>query len=215
MEWSSDQEGTLSRSGGSDWDKKLLRTLFLVNMAGIMEKADEALLPGVYRELGVSLHASPTKLGSLTLLRSIVQMLCFPLAAYFSVHHNRVSVIALGAMLWAIATFFVGVSSTFVEVAISRALNGVGLAMVIPAIQSLVADVAHPEKRGLAFGWLQFTGNLGKVFGNVFAVLLAGTTVFGVAGWRASFHILAASSVLVAFFVYRLAIDPRYKEGQQ
>ncbi|KAI5079268.1 hypothetical protein GOP47_0004747 [Adiantum capillus-veneris] len=142
-------------------------------------------------------------------------MLCFPLAAYLSVHHNRVNVIALGAMLWAIATFFVGASSTFVEVAISRALNGVGLAMVIPAIQSLVADAAHPEKRGLAFGWLQFTGNLGSVFGNVFSVLLAGTTVFGLAGWRASFHILAASSVLVAFFVYRLAIDPRYKEGQQ
>ncbi|MCO5595501.1 hypothetical protein L7F22_049545 [Adiantum nelumboides] len=215
MELSS-EEGTLSKSGSSrEWDKKLFRTLFLVNLAGIMEKADEALLPGVYHEVGISLHASPTKLGSLTLLRSVVQTLCFPLAAYLSIHHNRVNVIALGAILWATATFFVGVSSSFVEVAISRALNGVGLAMVIPAIQSLVADAAHPEKRGLAFGWLQFTGNLGAVFGNVFAVLLAGTTVFGLAGWRASFHILAASSVLVAFLVYRLAIDPRYKEGQE
>lgn len=99
------------------------------------------------------------------------------------------------------------------KVAIARALNGIGLAMVIPAIQSLVADAADPQKRGVAFGWLQFTGNLGGVFGNVFSVLLAGTTVFGLAGWRASFHIIAAASVVVAFLVYLFAIDPRFKEG--
>ncbi|KAH7429168.1 hypothetical protein KP509_09G033700 [Ceratopteris richardii] len=86
--------------------------------------------------------------------------------------------------------------------------------MVIPAIQSLVADAAEPDKRGLAFGWLQFTGNLGAVFGNIFSVLLASTTVFGLAGWRASFHILAAASAVAAFLVYRLAVDPRYKKGQ-
>lgn len=214
MEWPG-EEGALSSSGRTEWDQKLLRTVFLVNLAAILEKADEALLPGVYREIGLSLHASPTSLGSLTLLRSIVQMLCFPLAAYLSVHHNRARVIALGAMLWAIATFSVGASSTFVEIAIARALNGIGLAMVIPAIQSLIADAASPHKRGLAFGWLQFTGNLGGVFGNVFSVLLAGTTVFGVAGWRASFHIIAAASVLVAFSVYQFAIDPRFKEGSK
>eukprot|EP00250_Pteridium_aquilinum_P022410 c25375_g1_i3 orf=158-1732(+) len=214
MEWSV-EEGTLSKSGRSEWDKKLLRTLVLVNLAAILERADEALLPGVYREVGLSLHASPTSLGSLTLLRSVVQMLCFPLAAYMSMHHNRKSVIALGAMLWAIATFFVGVASTFLQVAISRALNGIGLAMVIPAIQSLVADTASPGKRGLAFGWLQFTGYLGGVFGNVFSVLLAGSTVFGLAGWRASFHIIAAASVVVAFLVYQFAIDPLFKEGSK
>lgn len=212
MEWA-DEKGTASSSGSRDWDKKLFRTLFLVNLAGILERADEALLPAVYREVGFSLHASPTSLGSLTLLRSIVQILCYPLAAYMSVHHNRAAIIALGAMLWAIATFFVGASSTFVEVAISRGLNGIGLAIVLPAIQSVVADAANPDKRGLAFGWLQLTGSVGGIFGNVFAVLLAGTTVLGVAGWRVSFHIVAAASVAVAFLVYQFAIDPRFKEG--
>jgi hypothetical protein len=81
-----------------------------------MEKADEALLPGAYREVGLSLHASPTSLGSLTLLRSVVQVLCFPLAASMSTHHNRAHVVTLGALLWAAATFCVGASTTFVEV---------------------------------------------------------------------------------------------------
>ncbi|KAL0423049.1 UNVERIFIED_CONTAM: hypothetical protein Sradi_0839700, partial [Sesamum radiatum] len=47
--------------------------------------------------------------------RSIVQSSCYPLAAYLAVRHNRTHVIALGAFLWAAATFLVAISSTFTE----------------------------------------------------------------------------------------------------
>ncbi|KAI3914433.1 hypothetical protein MKW92_042259 [Papaver armeniacum] len=90
-------------------------TLVLVNLAGIMERADESLLPGVYKEVGAALHIDPTGLGSLTLFRSIVQSLCYPLPTYLAVRHNCDHVIALGAFLWALATFLVGISSTFFE----------------------------------------------------------------------------------------------------
>lgn len=91
-------------------------TLLLVNVAGIMERADESVLPGVYKEVGKALHTDPTGLGSLTLFRSIVQCLCYPLAAYLSGRHNRTHVIALGAFLWSAATFLVAFSSTFTQV---------------------------------------------------------------------------------------------------
>jgi len=91
-------------------------TLVLVNLAGIMEKADESLLPGVYKEVGAALHTDPTGLGSLTLFRSIVQSSCYPIAAYLATRHNRAHVIALGAFLWAAATFLVAFSSTFFQV---------------------------------------------------------------------------------------------------
>jgi len=92
------------------------RTLLLVNLASIMERADEALLPAVYREVGAALHASPAGLGALSLCRSIVQAACYPLAAYAAARHNRAHVIAVGAFLWAAATFLVGVSDTFLQV---------------------------------------------------------------------------------------------------
>lgn len=94
-------------------------TLVLVNLAGIMERADESLLPGVYKEVGEALHTDPTGLGSLTLYRSMVQSLCFPLAAYLSLRYNRAHVIAYGAFLWAAATFLVGFSSSFFQVSLS------------------------------------------------------------------------------------------------
>lgn len=195
------------------WLQDPVRTLVLINFAAIMERADEALLPGVYREVGLALHTSPTGLGSLTLLRSLTQAACFPVAAYLAVHHNRAHVIALGAFLWAFATFLVGMSTTFLQIAVSRALNGIGLAIVVPAILSLVADSTDDGNRGLAFGWLQLTGNIGSILGGIFSVLLAATTVMGIPGWRVSFHLVAAISVMVGVLVRVFATDPRFSNG--
>ncbi|TQD91722.1 hypothetical protein C1H46_022682 [Malus baccata] len=163
-------------------------TLLLVNLASIMQRADESLLPGVYKEVGATLHTDPTGLGSLTLFRSIVQSSCYPLAAYLSMRHNRARVIALGAFLWAAATFLV---------AVSRGLNGIGLAIVTPAIQSLVADSTDESNRGTAFGWLQLTGNIGSIIGGLCSVLIASTSFMGIPGWRIAFHLVGLISVIV------------------
>ncbi|KAL5704904.1 hypothetical protein ACHQM5_023266 [Ranunculus cassubicifolius] len=188
-------------------------TLILVNLAGIMERADESILPGVYKEVGAALHVGPTSLGSLTLFRSIVQSSCYPLAAYLSVYHNRAHVIALGAILWAAATFLVGFSSTFAQVAVSRALNGIGLAIVTPAIQSLVADSTDDNNRGVAFGWLQVTSNFGSILGGLLSVLIASTSFMGIPGWRISFHLVGILSVIIAVLVRLFANDPNFAEG--
>ncbi|KAJ1379905.1 MFS transporter superfamily [Sesbania bispinosa] len=188
-------------------------TLVLVNLASIMERADEALLPGVYKEVGAALNADPTALGSLTLFRSLVQALCYPLAAYLATRHNRAHVIALGAFLWAAATFLVAISSTFLQVAISRGLNGIGLAIVTPAIQSLVADSTVDSNRGMAFGWLQLTGNLGSIIGGLFSVLIASTSFAGIPGWRIAFHLVALISVIVGILVRLFANDPHFPKS--
>lgn len=97
-------------------------TLILVYISGILEKADEAVLPGVYKEVGEALNTDPTGLGSLTLFRSLVQCACYPLAAYLSLRYNRAHIIAFGAFLWAIPTFFVAISTTYLEVSLSCSL---------------------------------------------------------------------------------------------
>ncbi|XWS21519.1 hypothetical protein CRYUN_Cryun30bG0061100 [Craigia yunnanensis] len=188
-------------------------TLVLVNLGGIMERADESLLPGVYKEVGAALHTDPTGLGSLTLFRSIVQSSCYLIAAYLAVRHNRAHVIALGAFLWAAATFLVIFSSTFFQVAISRALNGIGLAIVGPAIQSLVADSTDDSHRGLAFGWLQLTSNFGSIIGGFLAVLIAPITFIGIPGWRIAFHLVGIISIIVGILVYLFANDPHFSDS--
>ncbi|CAM6112258.1 unnamed protein product [Calypogeia fissa] len=192
------------------WRDVLIRSLVLVCLASIMEKADEALLPAVYREIGLALHASPSKLGSLTLVRSITQAAFAPVAGFLAQQYNRATIIAAGALMWAVATFFVGISSTFTQVAISRALNGIGLAVVVPSVESMVADVTVECSRGRAFGWLGLSANVGSIVGVQIALNLAETTILGVPGWRMAFHVVAVLSVVVGGLVYLYAVDPRY-----
>ncbi|KAG5607386.1 hypothetical protein H5410_028878 [Solanum commersonii] len=191
-------------------------TLVLINFAVIMEMADETLLPGVYKEVDKDLNIDPAGLGSLSLYRSLVQCLCYPLAAFLSARHNRANVIALGAFLWSGVTFLVAISSTFIEVcllheiAISRGLNGIGLAIVTPAILSLVADSTDITNHGTAFGWLALTGSFGAIIGGTMSVLIAETSFMGIPGWRISFHLVGIISVLVGLLVYLFAKDPRF-----
>ncbi|RCV11479.1 hypothetical protein SETIT_2G189000v2 [Setaria italica] len=171
-------------------DRDRRRTLALVNLAAIMERADEALLPAVYREVGAALHATPAGLGALTLCRSLVQAACYPLAAYAAARHNRAHVIAAGTFLWAATTFLVGVSQTFV--------------------QPFRLDSTDDGTRGSAFGWLQLASSLGHVSGGLVGLLLAQTTVLGIAGWRVAFHLVAAISVAVGALNWFLAVDPHF-----
>ena len=87
-------------------------------------------------------------------------------------------------------------------------MNGIGLALVTPAIQSLVADCSDDNTRGSAFGWLQLTGNIGSVIGGLFSLMLASTTIMGIAGWRIAFHIVALISVVVGDWLAYLQWTP-------
>lgn len=94
----------------------------------------------------------------------------------------------------------------------SRALNGIGLAIVAPAIQSLVADSADDNHRGTAFGWLQLTSNLGSIIGGLLSVLIAPMTFMGIPGWRISFHLVGIISVVVGILVRLFANDPHFPD---
>lgn len=184
-------------------------TLILVNLASILERADEALLPAVYREIAQDLDATPIGLGALTFYRALVQAASSPLAAYLAFHHDRTVIIAIGAFCWAVATLAVGISSSYWLVALGRAANGVGLAIVIPAIQSVVADCSAEEKRGIAFGYLHGSGQLGTILGGAFATLMAQRTFLGLPGWRVAFLVVAIVSFVLSFSLCQFAKDPR------
>lgn len=94
----------------------------------------------------------------------------------------------------------------------SRALNGIGLAIVTPAIQSLVADSTDNGNRGIAFGWLQLAGNFGSIIGGFFSLLLASTSFMGIPGWRIAFHLVALVSIVVGILVCLVAKDPRFSD---
>lgn len=93
------------------------------------------------------------------------------------------------------------------QMAIARGFNGIGLALVLPAVYSIVADHSDDDTRGTAFGWVFMAQGVGAAMGTSLGVLLAPTSFFGVPGWRLAFHSLALVGVALALSTWLLAAD--------
>uniref|UniRef100_A0A2P2IVG4 Uncharacterized protein LOC105126529 n=2 Tax=Rhizophora mucronata TaxID=61149 RepID=A0A2P2IVG4_RHIMU len=184
-------------------------SLILINMAAIMERADENLLPAVYKEVSEAFSAGPSDLGYLTFIRNFVQGLSSPVAGVLVLIHDRPTVLAIGTLCWALSTAAVGASQHFLQVALWRAVNGFGLAIVIPALQSFIADSYEDGVRGAGFGLVSLIGNLGGVGGGVLATIMAGQQYGDIPGWRFAFIMMSTLSLLIGFLVFFFVIDPR------
>ncbi|XP_007047019.2 PREDICTED: uncharacterized protein LOC18610988 [Theobroma cacao] len=188
-------------------------SLLLINLAAIMERADENLLPSVYKEVSEAFNAGPSDLGYLTFIRNFVQGLASPLTGVLVINYDRPTVLAIGTLCWALSTAAVGASQQFLQVALWRAVNGFGLAIVIPALQSFIADSYTDGVRGAGFGLLSFVGTLGGIGGGVVATIMAGQQFWGMPGWRCAFILMATLSSLIGFLVFLFVIDPRKTVG--
>ncbi|KAL3844858.1 hypothetical protein ACJIZ3_002261 [Penstemon smallii] len=188
-------------------------SLIIINMAAIMERADENLLPAVYKEVSEAFSAGPSDLGYLTFIRNFVQGLASPLAGVLAINYDRPTVLAIGILCWALSTAAVGASKFFFQVAFWRAINGFGLAIVIPALQSFIADSYKDGVRGAGFGFLNLVGTVGGIGGGAVATVMAGYDFWGTPGWRCAFLIMASLSCLIAFLVFQFVVDPRKLSG--
>ncbi|PPS06811.1 hypothetical protein GOBAR_AA13836 [Gossypium barbadense] len=174
-----------------------------------MERADENLLPSVYKEVSEAFNAGPSDLGYLTFIRNFVQGLASPLAGVLVINYDRPTVLAIGTMCWALSTAAVGGSQQFHQVAMWRAVNGFGLAIVIPALQSFIADSYMDGVRGAGFGLLSLVGTLGGIGGGVVATVMAGQQFWGTPGWRCAFILMATLSSFIGLLVFLFVVDPR------
>ncbi|CAL8464837.1 g4372 [Coccomyxa elongata] len=185
-----------------------MRTVTLINLAGMMERMDEQILPALYNALGKAFDASPTELGYLTLSRALVQAFASPLGGVAGHYMNRIKVTAFGCLLWGCMTAGFGLCSSVPQGIFFWGMNGIGLALVIPSGQSLVADYYPSASRGSAFGALYLTSALGGMGGSFFATNLGELTFEDIPGWRMTFFIVAAISLFIGICNLFIGKDP-------
>lgn len=191
------------------WSTRNGISLITLNLASIVERVDEQVLPAVYLFLGTSLNASLQDLGTLTLCRALVQALSSPVSGILGDRYDRTLVVAVGCCLWGLMTSALGFVTSLNQAMIACALNGFGLSLVVPAIASLIADTSTIQSRGRAFGIMGTTSSLGAMLGALFATNVGATHVLGVAGWRIAFHVVALLSFFTAWLVKQFSFDPR------
>lgn len=189
------------------------RTIALIYGTAMLERMDEQILPAVYSFIGASWNATPSQLGALTLARALVQALSSPIGGLLGHYCDRIKVTAAGCFIWATMTSMFGCAQTLNHGIAAWAVNGLGLAMVIPSGQSLVADYYIPAQRGKAFGGLGLTAAVGGMVGSVYATNLGGSYFWGMDGWRAVFLSVAAVSAAIGMVTLLAGRDPLYNRS--
>ncbi|EFN59499.1 hypothetical protein CHLNCDRAFT_138130 [Chlorella variabilis] len=137
--------------------------------------------------VGRSFRASPRQLGFITLACALVQAVCAPIGGLLGHYLNRAHVMAAGCFVWGVMAIGFAFTNTVATGMSFWAFNGVGLGLLLPNAQSLIADYFSALSRGKAFGALYLTSALGGMLGALFATNMGHTHPFGMQGWRVAF----------------------------
>lgn len=190
-------------------------TMIATNVLFIIERGDESILPAVFKYLGAAFNTDPSGLANIQLSRSLTQAAVAPFSGIAGDRFNRVYVIATGAVIWGVATIAMGLMTNIHQAFGFAVFNGIGLSLIIPSVQSLIADAHGRSKRGSAFGLLYMISSLGSMAVSFFSTSIAGKTVGAVPGWRFAFLLVGGISLAGAVFVLVAATDPRAAEKKR
>ena len=193
-------------------------TFVLVCLVASIQEADRQILPAAYLEVCEAFHAGPSALGMATSLRGIAEAVVAVFAGPLGDRHDRVVLIAGGAIFWGLATILVGASSTLPMLFVARTLTGLGLGMVMPLLFALVADLVPATHRGTCFGIVLFAAHVGGAAGGYLTTNLAasrGAFLLGVPGWRGAFHVVGLASCVIGLAFGVHAHEPRPRESRQ
>ncbi len=147
---------------------------------------------------------SDTQVGLMTgLAFAVLNVSLSIVIARFAERSHRVSLIAIGTLLWSLATAVCGFVGTFAQLLLARIGVGVGEAVGLPANQSVVADYFPPERRATAMSVLLLAPPVGAFIG-----YSGGGWIGQEWGWRNAFLLFTVPGILLAVAVWLFIAEP-------
>ena len=147
---------------------------------------------------------SDTQIGLLTGLAFAVLNVTLGIAvARYAERGHRLSLIAVGTLLWSLATAACGLVGSFAQLLLARVGVGVGEAVGLPANQSVIADYFPPERRATAMSVLLLSPPIGAFIGSA-----GGAWVGQEYGWRSAFFIVMIPGIVLALLAWALIAEP-------
>lgn len=112
--------------------------------------------------------------------------------------------ITFGSLLAAVGAFLFSASNTMAVALAGRFIVGIGVAVVFVSILKIIADYFPKEMFATMSGITGFVGNMGAVLATTPLALLTSYV-----GWRTSFRIIAAISLVLAILCFILIKDKK------
>lgn len=149
------------------------------------------VLPFYAEELG----ASPTELGLLMAIYSLMQFIFAPMWGGISDRIGRKPVILIGIFGLSLSFFIMALSTQLWMLFVARVIGGILSAANMPTVMAYVADITTNEERGKGMGIVGAATGLGFIFGPAIG------GVFTNINLHAPFYIAGVVSLLTLFLV--------------
>lgn len=162
------------------------------------------VLPFYAEEIG----ASPTQLGLLMAVYSLMQLLFGPMWGRISDRIGRKPVIMIGIIGLAISFVLIGLANELWMLFAARIIGGILSAANMPTAMAYVADITSPADRGKGMGIIGAATGLGFVFGPAIG------GIFSKISLDMPFYIAGGLSFLTFFIVWILLKESLTKENQ-
>jgi MFS transporter, Spinster family, sphingosine-1-phosphate transporter len=179
-----------------------LTVLTLINLLNYLDRYVVAALLTDLKSAHMNL--SDTRLGALMSGFLIVYLCAAPVFGAIADRGSRLSPMAIGVLLWSLATGLSGFARNFLQLFAARAAVGIGEAAYGTIAPALLADYFVPANRGRVLAVFNMAIPVGAALGYV-----VGGKVDAAYGWRAAFFVAAVPGALLALWVLRLP-DPRH-----
>lgn len=153
-----------------------------------------------------NIGASPTELGLLMAVYSLMQLLFAPMWGRISDRIGRKPVIMIGILGLSLSFFLMGISSSLWMLFVARVIGGILSSANMPTVMAYVADITSPEDRGKGMGIIGAATGLGFVFGPAIG------GVFSKISLSIPFYIAGASALLTFVAVWFLLKESLPKE---
>jgi MFS family permease len=127
-----------------------------------------------------------------------------PLFGWLGDRAPRWKLVAVGVILWSLASGGTGLAATFGVMLLTRALIGVGEAAYGPVAPSLISDLFPVERRGGVMAWFYMAIPVGSALGYVLGGLMAEHF-----GWRWAFYVVVPPGVLLGLLCLGMREPPR------
>ncbi len=119
-------------------------------------------------------------LGLLGTAFMLTYMIGAPLFARMAEKRSRWALVALGVLVWSLASGASGLAETFLVLLITRCFVGIGEAAYGPVAPAMISDLFPVENRGRVLAWFYVAIPVGSALGYVFGGWIAGS---GFGGW--------------------------------
>ncbi|MEO6436947.1 MAG: MFS transporter, partial [Tepidisphaeraceae bacterium] len=180
--------------------------LILLLGINLFNYVDRQVLAGVEPLIRADFGVSKNTMGWLATAFLVSYMILAPLFGWLGDRMSRWLLVAIGVILWSLASGGSGVATTFGVLLLTRCFVGIGEAAYGPVAPTILADLYPVQIRGQILSWFYLAIPVGSALGYI----IGSGAAWAMGSWRWGFFLVVPPGLLLGIWAFFMR-DPRPK----